>query len=74
MLLVCNSCVTRMYSYIIRMSLVYAHVLSACIHSYVTRMYSNVIVCHSYELVCHPYVTRMWFYHGLVLNNEIARG
>ena len=20
-------------------------------------------VCHSYVLVCYPYVTRMWFYH-----------
>ena len=41
--------VTRMYLYVIRMSLV-------C-----TRMSS---VCRSYVLVYHPYVTRMWFYHG----------
>ena len=45
--LVCHQYVTRMYSYVIRMSLV-------C-----TRMSS---VCHSYVLVCHPYVTRMYSY------------
>ena len=65
----CHSYVTRMYSYVIRMSL-------AC-HPYITRMYSYVIrmslvctrmspVCHSYVLVCHLYVTRLWFYHGPV--------
>ena len=46
--LVCHPCVTRMYSYVIRMSLV-------C-----TRMSS---VCYSYVLVCYPYVTHMWFYY-----------
>ena len=34
-----------MYSYVIRMSLVRTRMLS---------------VCHSYVLVCHPYVTRMY--------------
>ena len=46
--LVCHLYVTRMYSYVIHVSLV-------C-----TRMSS---VCHSYVLVCHPYVNRMWFCH-----------
>ena len=38
-------------------------------HLYATRMYSNVMVCHSYILICHshlliyhPYVTRMYSY------------
>ena len=31
---------------------------TAC-HRYVTRMSS---VCHSYVLVCHPYITRMYSY------------
>ena len=44
----------RMYSYVIRVSLVYTRM-----YSYVTRMSS---VCHSYVLVCHPYVTRMYSY------------
>ena len=48
MSLICHPYVTRMYSYVIRMSL-------AC-----TRMSS---ICRSYVLVCHPYVTGMWFYH-----------
>ena len=63
-ILVCHPYVSRMYSYVIRVSYVLA-----C-HPYVTRMYSNVIcmsliythmssVCHSYVLLCHPYVTRM---------------
>ena len=46
--LVCHLYVTRMYSYVIPMSLV-------C-----TRMPS---LCHSYVLVCHSYVTCLWFYH-----------
>ena len=44
---VCHPYVTRMYSYVIRVSLV-------C-----TRMSP---VCHSYVLVYHPYVTRMYSY------------
>ena len=44
----CHSHVTRMYSYVIRMSL-------AC-----TRMSS---VCHSYVLVFYSYATRMSFNH-----------
>ena len=57
--------VTRMYSYIISMSL-----LCLVCHPCVTRLYPYVIrmsfvctrmssVCHSYVLVCHPYVIRM---------------
>ena len=51
---VCHPYVTRMYSYVIRMSLVCTHVSFVC-HSY-------VLVCHhhSFVLVCHPYVTRMY--------------
>ena len=74
--LVYHPYVTRLYSYVIRMSLVCTLCLPyvpVC-HLYVTCMYSYVIrmslictrmssVCHSYVLVCHPYVTRMWFYH-----------
>ena len=44
MSLVCHPYITRIYSYVIRISLL-------C-----TRMSS---VCHSYVLVCHVYVTRM---------------
>ena len=65
----CHSYAIRMYSYVIRMSLV----CTLC-HPYVTRMYSYIIcvllvsthmspyvtrmssVCHSYVLVCHLYV------------------
>ena len=49
--LVCHPCVTRVYSYFIRISPVY--------HLYVTRMSS---VYHSYVLVCHSYVARMYSY------------
>ena len=62
----CHSYVTRMYSYVIRMSLVCTHMSSVC-HSHVIR--TSLVctrmspVCHSYVLVCHPYVTRMWFNH-----------
>ena len=48
--LVYHSCVIRMYSYVIRASLVYT-----CMS----------FVCHSYVLVCHLHVTHMWFYHEL---------
>ena len=53
----------RVYSYVIRMSLVCTRVSSVChsfvlvCHPYVTRMSS---VCHSY--VCHSYVIRMYSY------------
>ena len=43
--LVCHSCVSRVYSYLIHMSLV-----CTCMSS----------VCHSYVLVCHPYVVLPW--------------
>ena len=45
--LVCHPYVSRMYSYVIRVSLV-------C-----TRMSS---ACHSYVLACHSYVTHMYSY------------
>ena len=56
--LVCHPCVTRMYSYVIRISLI-------C-YSYVIRM-SLVctcmsFVCHWYILVCHSYVTGIYWY------------
>ena len=60
--LVCHSYVSRLYSYVICMSLVCTRMSSVC-HSSVTRMYSCVIrvsllctrmpsVCHSYVLTC----------------------
>ena len=45
--LVLHAYATRMYFYVIRMSLVCTHMSS---------------VCHSYVLLCHPYVTRMYSY------------
>ena len=67
---VCHSYVNRMYSYIIRMSLVCTRISFICqssvfvCHSYVTRMYSYVIrmshVCTRMSSVCHSYVTRMY--------------
>ena len=64
--LVCHSYVTRIYSYIICMSLVCTRMSSVC-HLYVIRMplvsTHMLSVYHSYVLVCHPYVTSMWFYH-----------
>ena len=67
--IVCHPNVSRMYSYVIRMSLVCTHVIGVSLvcHSNVAHM-SLVCTrmlpeCHSYVLVCHPFVTRMWFYH-----------
>ena len=59
--LVCHPYVTRMYSYIIRISLVCARILSVC-HSYVIRMYSYVpvVVCTRMSSVCHSYVVLSW--------------
>ena len=54
---VCHAYVTRMYSHVIRMSLV----CTLC-HPYVTRITRMLSVCHSYVLLCHPYVTRMYSY------------
>ena len=51
---VCDAYVTRIYSYVIRMSLVCTRMSSIC--------HLHVPVCHSYVLVCHPYVTRMYSY------------
>ena len=45
---VCHWYVSRMYSYVICMSLVYK-----CLY---------VMVCHSYVLVCNPHVTRIYSY------------
>ena len=58
------------HSYVIRMLLLCACILSVCTlmssvchsnvlvsHPYVTRISS---VCHSYVFVCRPYVTRMY--------------
>ena len=76
-ILVSHPCLTRMYSYAIRMSLVCTRMSSLC-HSYVqvcptyvTRMWSVChlyilvwsSVCQSYVLVYHPHATCMWFYH-----------
>ena len=52
--LVCHSYINRMYSYLIRMSLVYARILS------VWTLMS--FVCHSYVIVCYLYVTRIYSY------------
>ena len=70
--LLCHPYVTRLYSYIIRMSLVCTRIPSIChsyvlvCHPYVTRMYAYIIrifiVCTRMSLVCHPYVTRMYSY------------
>ena len=51
---ICHIDVTRMYSYVICMLLVYARILSVG-----TSMSS---VCHSYAFVFHLYVTRMYLY------------
>ena len=51
---VCDAYVTRIYSYVIRMSLVCTRMSSIC--------HLHVPVCHSYVLACHPYVTRMYSY------------
>ena len=63
--LVCPSCVTRMYSYAIRMSLVCTHMSP---------------IWHSYVLVCQPYVTRMYSYvirmslvRGFTMNSQNGR-
>ena len=60
----------RMYSYVIRMSLVCSRVSSVyhsyvlVFHPYVTRMYSHVIrmslVCTRMSSVCHSYVVLPW--------------
>ena len=59
--LACHPYVTRIYSYVISMSLVCIRV--TCIYSYVIRMSLVCIrmssICHLYVFVCHPYVTRM---------------
>ena len=67
MLSVCQPHVTRMYSHVIRISLVCTRMSFIChlyvlvSDPYVTRMYSHVI---HMSLVCHPHVnvTRMYSY------------
>ena len=63
MLFACHSYVNRMYSYVVRMSLVcHPHV---SMYSYVIHMSlvctRQSSTCHSYVLLCHPYVTRISF-------------
>ena len=68
--LVCHLYVARIYSYVIRMSLVYTCMSSVChsyvtvSHPYVTHMYSYVtgmsIVCTRMSSVCHLYVVIPW--------------
>ena len=64
--LVWHPCITRIYSYTIRISLVCTSLSFIC-HSYVLECngMSLVYTCmssvfHSYLLVCLPYVTRMY--------------
>ena len=70
--LVCHSYVTRMYSYVTRM---YSYVLvcypcGTRTHSYVIRKSLLCTcmspVCHSYALVCNPYLTR----NGFTMNHH----
>ena len=77
MLLICHTDVTPMYSYVICMLLVCARILS--VYSYAICMSLVCIrissVCHSYVLVCHPYViqtTRMWFDREPLLHANVA--
>ena len=60
--LVCLSYVTRMYLYVIRISLVCTRMSSVC-HSYVLVCTPMSSVCHSFVPASHSYVTHMWFYH-----------
>ena len=72
MSLVFHSYATRMYLYVICMTLVCTRMPSVChsyvlvSHPYVTRMYSYVIrmslVCTRMSSVSHSYVTRMYSY------------
>ena len=77
MSLVYHSYVTRIYSYVIRMSLV-CPLYSLC-HPYITRLYSHVIrmslVCTRMTFVCHSFVVLLWievkdFYQSF-LGNEV---
>ena len=65
-LVLCHLYVTRMYSYIVRMSLVCTCMSSVCHsyvligHLYITRMYSDIIrlslLCTRILSVCHSYI------------------
>ena len=72
---VCQSYILVCHTYVIRMSLLCACILSICTrmlfvchsyvlvcHLYVTCMYSHVMVCHSFVLVCHLCFTHIYSY------------
>ena len=61
--LVCHPYVTCMYSYIIRMSLVYTRMSSVC--------HPSVLVCHSYVTRMHSYVIRMSLVCGFTMNSDV---
>ena len=75
-ILVRHSCVTRMYSYVICMSLAFIRMSSVC-DSYVIRVSlvctCSSFVCHSYVLVCHPFITRMCHSYVLVCHSYVTR-
>ena len=64
MSLVSHPYVTRIYSYVLQMSLVCSHISSACLlgtcMSFVCHSY--VLVCHSYVLVYRLHVTAIYLY------------
>ena len=66
----CHLHVTRMFLYVMRMSLEYTRMSFVChsyvlvCHPYVTRMYSYVIPMSLVRTRISSVVTRMWFYHG----------
>ena len=67
--LVCHPCVTRMYSYDIRMSLVCTRISSLC-HSHALGCHPYVTFMYSYDIrlaLCHPYVTMPSVCHSYVL-------
>ena len=77
---VCHLHVTHIYSYVIRISLACARILSICTcipflgHSYVLVFNGMSLICtrmsyacHSHVLVCHPYVTRSYSYVTRIL-------
>ena len=76
MSIVCHSCVSRMCSYVIRISLVLCTRMSSVCHLYVLICHPYVTLYHSYVLVYHLHVTRMYsyvirlcFYHEPLFSN-----
>ena len=73
--LACYLHITRMYSYVIRMSLVCTHMSSVChsyvlvCHSCVTRMYLYLFVCHPYVTLKYSHVIRISLVFGFTINN-----